>query len=103
MLNTKHQQYERKEREIFIDEIIGRGNIIDRFIVDRGHPNGAEIHNVTDTGIIIIQNLKTKKLVTMLIARPNQIKRYYEDRQMIVPEWLIEIAYEHYLKGYNRM
>ena len=103
VINTKHQGNDRKSRQELIDNVIGRGNIIDRFIVDRGHPNGAEIHNVTDTGIIIIQNLNTEKLVTMLIARPHQIMRYYKDRQMLIPDGLVDIAYKHYLQGYNEM
>ena len=103
MTNTRHQDNDRKSRQELIDNVIGRGNIIDRSIVDRGHPNGVERHNVTDTGIIIIQNLNTEKLVTMLIARPHQIMRYYKDRQMLIPDGLVDIAYKHYLQGYNEM
>ena len=57
---------------------------------------GAELHTITSTGIIIIRNQKTNKMVTKLIARPNQIKRYgIEDKK------LIEIARKHQTLGYN--
>ena len=51
---------------------------------------------VTDTGIIIIRNERTHKMVTKLIARPNQIKRYGIERKDV-----IEIAREHQTLGYN--
>lgn len=47
---------------------------MDSFVVDRGHPNGPEIHSVTDTGIIVVHNQRTGKMVTKLIARPGQVK-----------------------------
>lgn len=101
MVSTKHQKNDRIKRQELIDNVIGRGNIIDSFIIDKGHPNGAEIHNITDTAIIIIQNERTKKLVTMLIARPHQIKRYYEAEGREPPKKVVALAYEHYKKGYN--
>ena len=75
---SKHYQEQRSEREKFIDEHFGDGYIIDEFIVDRNHPKGAERHCLTNNGVIIIYNLRSGKLVTKLLARPQQIKRYYE-------------------------
>lgn len=48
------------------------------FIVDTGHPNGDEIHTITEKACILIQNKKTKKLITVLNARPGQILRYWD-------------------------
>ena len=48
------------------------------FIVDTGHPNGNEIHTITERAEIIIQNERTKKIVTVLFARPAQVKRYWK-------------------------
>lgn len=89
-----HYLTERGQREALIQKI-GIGTIVKSVVVDRGHVNGAEIHNITSTGIIIIQNQQTKKVVTKIIARPGQIKRYYNNN---APEELIAIASEHQKK-----
>ncbi len=94
-MTSKHYTDDRKIREELIQRI-GLGKEIGTFRVDKGHPNGAELHTVTDTGIIIIRNERTHKMVTKLIARPNQIKRYgIKDKN------LIEIARKHQILGYN--
>jgi len=94
-MTSKHYTDDRKVREELIKKI-GLGNEIGTFRVDKGHPKGAELHTVTDTGIIIIRNERTHKMVTKLIARPNQIKRYGINRKDV-----IEIAREHQALGYN--
>lgn len=96
-----HYSIERQERRAFIKEHIGEGNVIDSFVVDRGHPNGAEIHSVTDTGIIIIHNQRTNKLITELIARPAQLKRLYQSRNLKVPPRVLSLAYKHNTEEYN--
>ena len=83
--------------------MIGEGNIVDSFVVDRGHPNGPEIHSVTDTAIIIVHNQRTGKMVTKLIARPGQIKRYYAAEGTTTPQNILDIAKEHLKKGYNNI
>ena len=58
--------------------MINNGAEIDRaFLVDKGHPNGAEIHYVTKNGCIFICNSHTFRFITVLIARPNQVQRLY--------------------------
>lgn len=99
MVST-HYINDRQAREHLIRKI-GQGRIVDTFIVDKGHPNGPERHEVSDTGIVVIYNLRTGKLITKLIARPNQIKRYYEAEHRVAPEDILKIAYEHTLKNYN--
>lgn len=66
--------------------------VIDKsFLVDNGHEKGMEIHCVSTHGIIYIYNQKSRKLVTMIIARPNQIKRLYESCGKNIPaEILVE-------------
>ena len=103
MTISKHYQYERNNREKFIDRHLhGDGYAIDYFIVDRGHPDGAEIHTVTDNGIIIIHNYKTGAMVTKLIARRGQIERLYRDSGREPPQWLLELAEWHRSLGYNK-
>ena len=78
---SNHYKRQRYKREKFIHKCCnGDGKIIDEFIVDKGHKDGLERHCVTDTGIIIIYNAVSGKLVSKLIARPNQIKRYCRQR-----------------------
>lgn len=96
-MNSKHYAIERKRREMIIKSI-GEGYIIDRFIIDRGHVNGAEVHEITSTGIIIISNQHTNKMITKLIARPGQIKRYYAEGK--APKNLIQKAIENTVKNH---
>lgn len=96
-MTSTHYSKHRSLRETVI-RTIGRGHIVKVCKVDRGHPDGPEIHKITDTGIIIIENAITHKLVTKLIARPGQLRRYYGNR---VPYYLLKKAKEHQRKGYN--
>lgn len=94
-MTSKHYNRDRIIREKLIREI-GIGKEIKTVRVDKGHPMGAELHTITTNGIIIIRNEKTHKIVTKLIARPNQIRRYgIEDKR------LIALAREHQALGYN--
>ena len=94
-MTSKHYNRDRVLREKLIKEI-GLGKEIMTVRVDKGHPMGAELHTITSNGIIIIRNERTNKMVTKLIARPNQIKRYgIEDKKVI------EIARKHQILGYN--
>jgi hypothetical protein len=40
-------------------------------------------------------------MITILIARPNQIKRYYAENE--APQDIINLALEHMRKGYNKI
>lgn len=100
-LTSVHYSTERQTRRAFIQEHIGEGNIIDSFVVDRGHPSGAEIHSVTDTAIILIHNQRTNKLITELIARPEQLRRLYRLENREVPANILSLAYKHNIASYN--
>ena len=97
---SKHYVSERIEREKLIQKI-GIGIELDTIRVDRHHINGAELHTITSTGIIIIRNERTNKIVTKLIARPGQIKRYYDEVPEIMKR-VIAIAKIHQEMGYNK-
>lgn len=99
-MKTVHYSTERMAREAFIKSI-GEGKIVLEKIVDKGHPNGAERHSITDNGIIIVHNVRTGKLVTKLIARPAQLKRYFANG--IVPTEIYKRAKAHQEHGYNLM
>lgn len=103
MMTSEHYDKHRNKRQRVIDNYTnGDGNVIETFVINKGHRKGAEIHKITDTGLIIIYNRKTTKLITKLIARPNQIRRYYESVDKTPPRWLISLAEWHENLGYNK-
>lgn len=97
-MTSAHYTMDRQERETIIQQI-GYGQTIKTVEIDRGHRNGPEIHKISNTGIITIYNKKTGKMITKLIARPAQIRRYYENEE--VPQNLLRLAREHQERGYN--
>lgn len=100
---SKHYKHQRYNRENFINKCCnGDGTIIDEFVVDKGHKNGLERHCVTDTGMIIIYNATSGVLVSKLIARPNQIKRYYYGTDKEPPPSILRLAEWHESLRYNR-
>lgn len=99
-MTSKHYEMDRVARENAI-EMIGIGTVIKEVVVDKGHRNGPEIHQITSTAIVVIYNQRTHKMVTKLIARPGQIRRYW-DREK-APKALIDLAYEHQKMGYNKI
>ena len=99
---SRHYQSQRNEREKCINECLGGdGKVIDSFIVDKGHKNGLERHDITGNGIIIIYNVQTNKLISKLIARVGQLKRYYYKSGREPPTYLIDLARQHESLGYN--
>jgi len=97
---TAHYNLDRSAREALISKI-GQGKVIKGFIVDRGHKDGKEAHMITDNAIVVIYNYNTKRLVTKLIARPGQIRRYYKGVNQVAPQWLLQKAHDHEKLGYN--
>ena len=98
-MNSRHYIRDRQNREEIISKI-GLGEAVATIRVDRGHPKGPELHTITTTGIIIIRNERSHKIVTKLIARPGQIKRYFTDNE-IIPTGLLDIARQHQRLNYN--
>ena len=102
-MDTMHYKNDKNiaVRQMVIEKYIGFGRDIFSAEIDRGHKNGTEIHVVTDTAIIKIYNTRTRKHVTDLIARPNQIRRVYNSKGQKAPRWLLDIAYENQNRGFN--
>lgn len=98
-MTSKHYTEDRAKREEIINQI-GYGITIKTAIVDKGHRNGPEIHKISNTGIITIYNQRTGKMITKLIARPGQIKRYYNENEKIPCE-LLELARKHQQMNLN--
>lgn len=103
LIDTAHNVNERDSRTYKIKTILGGyGKPLCSFIVDKGHPNGNEVHTITDKGVIVIQNERTEKLITNLIAREGQIRRYFDGIAMPIEMYaVIEIAKENHRLGRN--
>ena len=98
---SNHLARERQSR-LQVAAQIGFGYTVKCAILDRGHARGAEVHEITSTGLIVIRNAKTDTVVTILIARPGQIRRYWEDENDI-PESLMEQVLKNFYRGYNEI
>lgn len=100
---SKHYKSQRRKREKFINKYLnGDGKVIDSFIVDKGHSMGLERHDITENGIVLIYNAASGKLVSKLIARPHQIKRYYKNSGREPPQWLLDLCSWHQSLHYNK-
>ena len=97
---SSHYITDRVARENLIKQI-GIGTAVATVRIDRGHPAGPELHTLTTTGIIVIHNEATGKLVTKLIARPNQIRKRFKVTPEI--ERIIQIAALHQSLNYNHV
>ena len=99
-MTSKHYDNDGKQREAAIKRIGGDGIDFQEFIVN--HEGREQIHVVTTNAIIKVIDPYTKKLVTKLIARPGQIRRYYRDSWLKMPYDIIDKAREHEKAGLNR-
>ena len=70
----------------------GVGKVFAGFLVDKGHENGAEEHYITTTGIIVVRNHRTHKAITIMIARPAQLERYFRACGTVLPRIVGRIA-----------
>lgn len=97
-MTSYHYIMDRKEREYLIQQI-GMGTIVKVVSADFGHKNGVCTYKITSTAIILVCDYETDRVITKLIARPGQLKRYYGQER--VPSELLKIAYEHRMMNYN--
>lgn len=68
-------------------------------LVDKGHKNGNEIHLVYNNGIVKVYNERTRKFITVLIARVPQIERY----KIKVTKTMRNKIKSHVKQGYNHI
>ena len=73
---TEHLK-ERAKRINKYRQFLGAGTIVDGFVVDKAHDNGNEVHILKNNRLIEVYNERTMKLITVLYARPEQLRRYY--------------------------
>lgn len=91
-MTSAHYEFDRKNRENLIKQI-GYGKIIKRTFINNF------FYTISTTGIITVMDKTTYKVITRLIARPVQIRKYYGDQKP--PYFLIQKAKQHTALGYN--
>ena len=68
-------------------------------VVNKGHKNGNEIHIVYNNGVVKVYNARTRKFITVLIARVPQIERY----KIKVTKTMRNKVKSHIANGYNHI
>lgn len=68
-------------------------------VVNKGHANGEEIHVIYNNGIIKVYNARTRKFITVLIARVPQVERY----EIKVTKTMQSKIKSHVKNGYNQI
>ena len=97
---TQHFAEQRNKREEFIIRNIGLGEDLDEF-QEADRRNGSPVlHIITDTGIYKIMAPDKKTLITMWVARPQQLKDLYKKHHVKLPKWLLQKAIDHKQMGY---
>ena len=68
-------------------------------VVNKGHENGNEVHLVYNNGVVKVYNENTRKFITVLIARVQQIERY----KIKVTRTMRNKIKSHIKQGYNQI
>ena len=68
-------------------------------VVNKGHTNGNEIHVVYNNGVVKVYNARTRKFITVLIARVPQVERY----NIKVTKTMQKKINLHIKNGYNHI
>ena len=98
--NTSHALNRSKRLQIAERLIIEESAKVIRIaVVDKGHANGEEIHVIYNNGIIKVYNARTRKFITVLIARVPQIERY----NVKVTKAMRKKINLHIKQGYNHI
>lgn len=90
---TLHSKVERKDRYKAYSNLLSR-QMLYCFIVDTEHKNGLEVHCINVNGLIYIYNKTSKNLVTIIHPRPSQLKRYFRQLDMCIPQYIRELAHK---------
>lgn len=97
---TKHTK-ERQKRIALAKQLIisESAKVIQYAICDTEHENGLEVHVVYNNGIVFVYNMKSRKLITVLIARAPQIERY----KITITKTMMQKIKSHIKQGYNEI
>ena len=76
-----------------------RAKVLKIVVVNKGHTNGNEVHVIFNNGIVKVYNARTRRFITVLIARVPQIERY----KIKVTKTMRKKINLHIAKGYNHI
>lgn len=96
---TRHFSEERADRATYIARTVGFGTTVAYMQRDYGTSRYA-IHELMETGVVIIRNGNSGAIVTMYIASFEQVNQIYQSNHKKVPEWMRKKAYNNKKKGY---
>ena len=98
--NTSHVANRSKRLQIAERLIIEESaKVLKIAVVNKGHENGNEIHVIFNNGIIKVYNARTRKFITVLIARVPQVERY----KIKVTKTMRNKIKSHVKNGYNQI
>ena len=98
--NTAHAVKRSKRLQVAERLIIEESaKVVKIAVVNKGHKNGNEIHVIFNNGIIKVYNERTRKFITVLIARVPQIERY----KIKVTRTMRKKINLHIKQGYNQI
>ena len=98
--NTSHIANRSKRLQIAERLIINESAKVCKIaVVNKGHENGNEIHLVYNNGVVKIYNERTRKFITVLIARVPQIERY----KVKITRTMKKKIESHIKQGYNNI
>ena len=98
--NTSHALSRSKRLQV-AEQLIyeERAKVLKIAVVDKGHANGEEIHVIYNNGVVKVYNERTRKFITVLIARVPQIERY----KIRVTKTMRNKVKSHIANGYNQI
>lgn len=96
--NARRHVYDRKNRFDLLN--MDTLKIWKSFFVNKGHVDGIEVHIITWNAEIIICNVRDRSAITMLEARPAQIKRCTNE---VIPKEIWERAKLNVELGLNNI
>ena len=76
-----------------------RAKVVKIAVVNKEHENGEEIHVIFNNGIVKVYNARTRKFITVLIARVPQVERY----NIKVTKTMRNKIKSHVKNGYNQI
>lgn len=102
MVQTAHFSKERIQRFEYIKSILDGeiGEAVASFRVDEEDGRGDTIHTLTDKGVVVIQNYFTKRLITIYLAIPSQVRRLFNDVVPIDYYYIVELTKHYVRKGW---
>ena len=96
-----HFKEERIDRATYIAKTVGFGKIVQAAHYYR-QDGKYTVHTITETGVIILYGTNNK-IITMFIARPEQVIALYKKNEWgKVPNWLMNKVNKNWKKGYTQ-